>query len=76
MAIRERWEWSERVLKTILALTQPGDRLTFQAGRRYYEHLIDPLKATEYHIELPLQGMPIGKRLKWLNLQVETHSRT
>jgi len=75
MSIRERRAWSERVVTAIAALALPGDRLTFLAGARYYEFLMEPLKARGYQVELPLQGLSLGKRLRWLKAQTEGSAR-
>jgi len=68
MSSAERKAWALRVW------TQLQDRgfadrkwMTILAGARYTDALVPILRDGGVIVELPLQGMSIGKQLKWLN---------
>lgn len=70
MGISDRKKWSEPVLASILEIASLSDRLTFLTGIRYHEYLIPKLRSRGYQISLPMEGLPFGKRLQWLNTQI------
>jgi hypothetical protein len=46
-------------------------RVVVFAGVRYGEHLIDYLRQRAPVIEIPMEGLPIGKQLQWLRRQID-----
>lgn len=65
MAIAERRAWAQRVRIQMDAALPARSRCVVLAGRRYREFLMDYL-AERYTIEVPMEGLAIGKQLQWL----------
>ena len=66
----ERIEWSDKVIEKLKLVTSiDNDNFIILAGNNYYEYLINKLK----HYELPLDGLGIGKRLKWLDEHINKY---
>ena len=73
-SVKERRQWSEKVLKQLqlkgLDLTK--DHFIILAGNKYIDYLIAGRKKPQLelnqieHAELPLGGLPFGKRLQKL----------
>ena len=68
---RERNEWADRVWAVLRHRLRLDDHVTILAGQRYRESLV-PLM-TEYgcHVDVPMQGLRIGRQLQWLSRQLE-----
>lgn len=61
--------WAEKVLQQMAVATDiQADHFIFLAGERYRKHLAPCLT----HVEVPMQGLPIGKQLQWLKRQIKT----
>jgi len=59
----ERQEWAKKVLMQLSAETDiNNDEIIFLAGKNYREYLIPHIS----NYEIPLEGMGIGKQLKFL----------
>jgi len=41
-------------------------RVVFLAGLRYREFLVKPLQDRGVEVEVPMEGLQIGKQLQWL----------
>lgn len=67
LSIPERRQWSEVVVKQLIAIAPPPAELIILAGKRYREGIVKPLQNAGYNITIPLQGLGIGKQLQWLN---------
>lgn len=66
MGIADRRQWADRVAAQ-LANEAPDLRCAvFLAGERYREFLIPHLKDRGVGVSIPMQGLPIGKQLRWL----------
>jgi hypothetical protein len=52
---------------------QPGDHVVFLAGIKYRENLIDPIREMGCSVEIPMEGLGIGKQLSWLKQQLESN---
>lgn len=63
MSAAERRAWSERVVRELEDLVQPGDRVVVLAGRRYREHVAPELERRGVAVEVPLAGLGIGQQL-------------
>ena len=63
MPAHERREWSMRVLKALESVADLNtDQFTILAGKRYREGLVPAMSNADF----PLEGLGIGKQLKWL----------
>jgi cytoplasmic iron level regulating protein YaaA (DUF328/UPF0246 family) len=68
MPATARRAWAAQVFEDLKAvIAKPGDRIVMLAGKRYREHLVDPLQAYGCLVEIPMEGLGIGKQLQWLN---------
>ena len=47
-----------------------GSRVVVLAGRRYREHLVNPMRERGYVGEGPMEGMGIGQQMAWLEEEV------
>ena len=65
-SVAERRVWSQNVVKSLSTIVAQGDRVTFLAGQKYREFLVDPLQQIGVSIAVPLEGLSIGNQLKWL----------
>jgi len=66
MGVGQRRVWASRVSEELKKYIHPGDTVVFFAGARYREFLIEPILKIGCHIEIPMDGLRIGKQLKWL----------
>ncbi|MBM3234223.1 hypothetical protein FJZ19_03960 [Candidatus Pacearchaeota archaeon] len=63
MKIEERKAWSEKVLEKLKNVSDlEKDEIIFLAGKKYREFLIPEIK----NFKVPLEGLGIGKQLKFL----------
>ena len=62
----EREAWAQKVLLQIEAELPNLKRVVFLAGQRYRENLIYPLRARGLEVATPMEGLGIGKQLRWL----------
>ncbi len=65
MPRKERLDWANLVLGQLINCTRQTDILAFIAGDRYRQFLIPELLKNGYKIEVPLEGLSIGKQLSW-----------
>jgi hypothetical protein len=62
---RKAWaEWTCAKLKNHL---KPGDKVVFLAGEAYREFLLGRISDLGYKIEIPMEGLGIGKQMHWLD---------
>jgi len=67
MPAAKRRAWAQRVLTQLAERYDlQRDHFTFLAGQRYREYLIPHLA----HVEIPMQGLPIGKQLQFLKQHI------
>lgn len=69
MPNHERLRWAEQVYSILAKYTKPNDEITFIAGIKYRQHLIALLSQRGNKTFVPMEGMGIGKQLKWLKEQ-------
>ncbi|MEW6179950.1 MAG: DUF6884 domain-containing protein [Chloroflexota bacterium] len=63
MSTRQRKEWAQRVLQALgRECDLQHDHFVILAGEKYREFLLPNLKS----YEVPLQGLPIGKQIQFL----------
>ncbi len=67
MPIAARREWARDALASLLTLVAAGDTVVFLAGERYREHLVSPLREAGIRVEIPMEGLQIGRQLQWLS---------
>lgn len=70
MPAAARRAWARRVLVQLSPSLKQGDHLVILAGEAYREHLLDPVRAIGYPVEIPMQGLRIGEQLRWLTDQL------
>lgn len=67
MGVAERRLWADRVKKQMELMLPDADEIAFFAGSRYREHLEPWLRNRFTNVSVPMQGLQIGKQLKWLS---------
>ena len=67
MPAAERAAWAGTVKKRLEGILPIGADVVMLAGERYREHLIPFLKARGHRVEIPLEGLPLGRQLRELN---------
>ncbi len=66
----ERDEWAEGVWRSLRERLRPDDQVTILAGERYRKQLLPLLAAHGCHVDVPMQGLGIGRQLQWLSRQL------
>jgi hypothetical protein len=69
MSKRERDAWAQRVLLQIEEIPNLR-RVVFLAGARYRESLASSLKGRGIESSVPMEGLSIGRQLRWLKQHV------
>ena len=72
---RERDEWANRVWAVLRQRLRPDDHVTILAGDRYRESLVPLMMAYGCQVDVPMQGLGIGRQLQWLSRQQEQPQR-
>jgi len=67
MRISDRRDWASNVLETLLPVAKKYRKVVFFAGAKYREFLVDPLRQLGIEVVVPMEGLPLGKQLSWLN---------
>ena len=63
----ERLAWADRVGRQLLELLPAGAEISLLAGRRYREYVEPFLREHALSVEVPFEGMGLGKQLRRLN---------
>ncbi|MEQ8959717.1 MAG: hypothetical protein RLP02_17630 [Coleofasciculus sp. C2-GNP5-27] len=66
MGIHDRQSWATKILGQLDPFLASIPDVTFFAGQRYREFLINPLRDRGITVEVPMEGLPIGRQLAWL----------
>ncbi len=66
MGVRERRRWAEGVLSQMEPNLGGSGDIVFLAGQRYREFLEPALRQKGLSVSVPMEGLKIGKQLKWL----------
>jgi cytoplasmic iron level regulating protein YaaA (DUF328/UPF0246 family) len=67
MKTAERRLWAQRVLSALRQNCDlDADTFVFLAGDPYRQNLVPHIK----HYSIPMEGLPFGKQLQWLERQV------
>ena len=54
--------WSKGVLRELVTVLQPGDRVVILAGKDYREYLLSRIRAMGCVVEIPMKGLRIVSR--------------
>lgn len=71
MPVAARRAWAKRVLEDLNRVLQSGDHVVILAGKKYRENLVNPIQQMGCSVEIPMEGLGIGKQLRWLKQQLE-----
>ncbi len=71
----DRDEWAEKVWVSLRQRLKPHDCVTILAGERYRERLLPLIETHGCHVDVPMQGLGIGRQLQWLSRQLEQPHR-
>jgi len=66
MKIAERRAWAEQVWRDLEPLLGTRGRVVLLAGKRYREFLVARIEKRGVRVEVPLEGLGIGRQLQWL----------
>lgn len=66
MPLRERKRWADAVLHGLSSKVSRGDTVIFLAGIAYREFLAEPLYRMGLNVQVPMEGLSIGKQNQWL----------
>jgi hypothetical protein len=66
LGVEERRKWAKAVLDRLQPHLDGQKRVVMFAGARYYEFLIEPLRAAGLEVALPLERLRRGEQLAWL----------
>jgi len=73
MRVTERQSWAKQVLGSLTSPIKQADRVVILAGMRYRELLHEELLAMCRQIEVPMEGLRIGKQLQWLEQELHNN---
>jgi hypothetical protein len=65
MTLAERRDWSQRTFDQLLPRLEGVACVVVLAGMRYREFLVPRLVALGKKVEIPLEGLTIGRQLRW-----------
>ncbi len=63
----EREQWASNVWVQLSANLRNGDRVIILAGERYREFLVPKIIAMGCTVDVPMEGLGIGRQLQWLS---------
>ena len=66
MSKAERNAWAKRVKAQMETRLPAADRIVVLAGQRYRESLMDYLRQRARTVEIPMEGLTIGRQLQYL----------
>lgn len=67
MGTAERRVWSQKVQSQMEQALPAADEVIIFAGARYREHIEPWLRRRFASVRVPMQGLQIGKQLRWLS---------
>jgi hypothetical protein len=62
----ERAEWGTWAQAQLPAVLPPGAIVLILAGTRYREQIVPFLERQGHAVEIPMEGLGLGKQLQWL----------
>jgi len=66
----EREQWAQRVWADLFPHLHSGDHVVVLAGERYREYLVPRMIQHGCLVEVPMEGLGIGRQLQWLSKQL------
>ena len=73
MNAAKRREWANKVAAQIRRHCPKGTEVVILAGRKYRENLVPILIHWGCKLHIPLEGMGIGRQLRWFKKQMPRH---
>ncbi len=70
-----REQWAKRVWTDLHSQVRAGDHVVVLAGERYREYLVPRLVDQGCFVEVPMEGLGIGRQLQWLSRQLPESTR-
>ena len=67
MSVAERKAWAARVKARMQTSLPAADRIVVFAGLRYREYLMDYLRQRARVVDVPMEGLTIGRQLQYLS---------
>lgn len=71
MGQADRKAWALRVQKQLHSVIPSNAEVIILAGQRYREHLVPFLHARGNRVSIPMEGLSIGRQLRFLKLSEE-----
>jgi hypothetical protein len=71
----ERKQWAQKVWADLQTHLYAGDHVVVITGERYREHLVPRLVEHGCVVEVPMEGLGIGRQLQWLSNQLSESTR-
>lgn len=65
-----RQQWATSVIESLRPRLKPGDCVLILAGSRYREHIVPWLLCNGFKVDMPLEGLGIGKQKAWLKRRI------
>jgi hypothetical protein len=66
LRVNERRAWADNVIRQMEQVLPPAETVIILAGVAYREFLMDYLRGHFPKVEVPMDGLSIGKQLSWL----------
>ena len=70
MRVIERRAWTVHVLKRLQQVLRSDDAVVVLEGQAYREFLVPELERLGYSVSIPMEGLTIGRQLKWLKERI------
>jgi cytoplasmic iron level regulating protein YaaA (DUF328/UPF0246 family) len=67
--VDQRRAWADVVWRDLRPALSPGDRVVILAGEKYREFLVERIARHGCVLDVPMEGMSIGRQLQWLSRQ-------
>lgn len=67
LGVTDRRAWATETLDQLIPKIGKRNRIVFFAGMRYREFLVAPLRNIGLAVEVPMEGLSIGRQLAWLS---------
>ncbi len=71
----EREQWAKRAWADLSLCLNAGDHVVILAGELYREFLVPCIVGQECTVEVPMEGLGIGRQLEWLSKQLSKPAR-
>lgn len=71
----ERQIWAHDVWERLQRRLRPSDHVVILAGQRYREYLVPLIAAYGCQVNVPMEGLGIGRQLQWLTRRIGPPSR-